>query len=378
MKKYCILFVYIFLFSICSFSQDDRLFENEWYLTELTIDGDKKLEPKDTEGLPVKLFFYKQNSADLFRTGVCDSQSGEVNFDSVNPEFTIISASQTLGGCNFFSDHSDIQNDYFNLYSLGKVLTYEFSENLGLLYLTITSVNGDKAIYSEPTPLERIDEGIWVLKELTIDSESILDPLNSRGEPVTTEFGLDMMGNYTFGSWICETSGGEINYISDNNNLFTVDNTASTLGGCEIAPGLNSTEIYNIDNNFFDFFSREDGLYVYVIIKGDNNSSSTKLIIHSESIGYAIYNRVTLSSKDFSKISFSIYPNPVIEELIISSSEYIENYKIEVFDLLGKLRISKSLLDSNSINVKNLSKGMYIVLLKDDFGNKATKKFVKN
>ncbi|WP_396603409.1 T9SS type A sorting domain-containing protein [Algibacter sp. R77976] len=38
-------------------------------------------------------------------------------------------------------------------------------------------------------------------------------------------------------------------------------------------------------------------------------------------------------------------------------------------DLVGRLRISKILSNAETINVESLSKGMYILSIKDDLGN---------
>ncbi|WP_298555720.1 T9SS type A sorting domain-containing protein [uncultured Algibacter sp.] len=85
----------------------------------------------------------------------------------------------------------------------------------------------------------------------------------------------------------------------------------------------------------------------------------------------------TTTSKN-KEIDVSIYPNPVKNELFISSSNNnLKNNEVEVYDLLGKLRISQTLSNSKSIHVEDLSIGVYMLRIKDDSGNTTTQKFVK-
>ncbi|WP_136481914.1 T9SS type A sorting domain-containing protein [Cognatitamlana onchidii] len=53
------------------------------------------------------------------------------------------------------------------------------------------------------------------------------------------------------------------------------------------------------------------------------------------------------------------------------------NCCIQVFDVLGRLKISEKLENSKPINVKTLSKGVYIIKIEDDLENTITKKFIK-
>lgn len=62
---------------------------------------------------------------------------------------------------------------------------------------------------------------------------------------------------------------------------------------------------------------------------------------------------------------FSVYPNPVIDELNINCSSAKGNMQIELLDMQGKVVLSKTIEAANqyNINVSNLSKGFYICRL---------------
>ena len=66
-----------------------------------------------------------------------------------------------------------------------------------------------------------------------------------------------------------------------------------------------------------------------------------------------------------------IYPNPVVDELFISNSN--EFKEALLFDVKGQMVNSFKLVDGlNSVSVKNLSKGTYILKM-----GTITKEFVK-
>ena len=63
--------------------------------------------------------------------------------------------------------------------------------------------------------------------------------------------------------------------------------------------------------------------------------------------------------------SVSIYPNPIQNELTISG----ENGTIELFDVSGKLLISKKHLNFSVLNVSDLNSGSYILKLTNENGS---------
>jgi dienelactone hydrolase len=83
-----------------------------------------------------------------------------------------------------------------------------------------------------------------------------------------------------------------------------------------------------------------------------------------------------------------IFPNPVMDELIVRSSEFGDNKirLIEIYDMLGQEVFHTSPVPLSSgrgdergevVNVTPLAPGIYFVILRDGQNNYATKKFVK-
>ena len=79
---------------------------------------------------------------------------------------------------------------------------------------------------------------------------------------------------------------------------------------------------------------------------------------------------------DINNYNISIYPNPANNIISINSS--IKINKVDVIDIYGKLIISKNIENNNySINVSNLSNGIYFIKFQTEVGIK-NEKFIKN
>jgi len=84
----------------------------------------------------------------------------------------------------------------------------------------------------------------------------------------------------------------------------------------------------------------------------------------------------TLSTNDFAINVFKIYPNPVKNELNIEFNTGMQT-QVEVYNVLGKRVISKTIYTSETIQTERLSDGIYILRLTQ--GNKTiSKKLIKN
>ncbi len=66
-----------------------------------------------------------------------------------------------------------------------------------------------------------------------------------------------------------------------------------------------------------------------------------------------------------SKNTLSIYPNPASDILFIDGLNSNETHTVKIFDLQGKLVESHIMNNSNSININNLNKGIYLVKIAD-------------
>lgn len=87
----------------------------------------------------------------------------------------------------------------------------------------------------------------------------------------------------------------------------------------------------------------------------------------------------TLSTDDYSKLNFTIYPNPGIDRFILELPASYPGLTMEVFDVLGKKIVHKNLDEFTSnpvINVTDWNKGVYLIKLSSE-NTVQTKKFIK-
>ena len=73
--------------------------------------------------------------------------------------------------------------------------------------------------------------------------------------------------------------------------------------------------------------------------------------------------------------AFDIYPNPATDIINIDVSGDLK-YEVTIFDLQGRMVISK--VNQSEINIQTLSKGTFLIEIKDlNSGQKVSKKIIK-
>lgn len=82
----------------------------------------------------------------------------------------------------------------------------------------------------------------------------------------------------------------------------------------------------------------------------------------------------SLSSKDFNKVDFEMYPNPAKTVLNINSNSKISN--ISIFEITGKRVLEVSEIVNNKLDVSHLNSGIYLLKAQDEYNNISTKKLI--
>ena len=141
------LLILILGISLNSFAQDSILFENSWYLQDLIINNESNLPPTNDEVQNILLEFFSDNN---FASYVCEALGGIVVFDNVNNNFTFSELSETLGGGCEQTPNFIYEGLYFSFYFNNVDNPFGYSILINgddSKTLTITSSNGDQAIY---------------------------------------------------------------------------------------------------------------------------------------------------------------------------------------------------------------------------------------
>jgi hypothetical protein len=128
-----------------SFSQDTRIFENVWHLTNVIVNGVNNIPPNGNMNInfasPTDFYAY-----------ACNTMHASVVFENNDTNFSASNYSYTLDFCNnppaesyqniyfpFFGEHNPV-----NVYNF----TYSITELMGVRTLTINSMFNQQAVYS--------------------------------------------------------------------------------------------------------------------------------------------------------------------------------------------------------------------------------------
>jgi len=121
------------------------------------------------------------------------------------------------------------------------------------------------------------------------------------------------------------------------------------------------------------------GFYYPIDVNNDGSYEVLQLVRHNGSednyqveLHYLDYSDA-LSLDNLSKTKIEVYPNPTNDKLIIKGNENL--ISVSIYNLLGKEVLSVK--NTNNIDVKGLSKGVYIIKIFDGVVQ-TNKKFIKN
>ena len=143
-------FYFLILFFACQIvkAQDNAIFENNWYLSNLIVDGKDNIPPSNNEVQRVLLEFNLAQKS--FSTNVCNGGYGEnVNFSTEANNFTFDYFIQTLVICDNL-ENAYFESLYFTFFSnhtFPNIFSYAISDDDGLKTLTITS-DPEQAIFT--------------------------------------------------------------------------------------------------------------------------------------------------------------------------------------------------------------------------------------
>ncbi len=164
-------------------------------------------------------------------------------------------------------------------------------------------------------------------------------------------------------------------YGPDSTASFTVSRTATDYS---FPLGVYFTVDGDAENGLdYPYFTQalvipadhEEGTYSIIALEdGMNEHTETIDVILEADDHYSISNGdvqliiddVVLGVNDPLNISFNIYPNPVMNNLIIQN-EHFEFNRIRIYNLLGQVMITDHAVGSKNIDVSDLSAGVYFL-----------------
>lgn len=206
----------------------------------------------------------------------------------------------------------------------------------------------------------------WYLEKVVIDNVETFTVSNTEVNQVALIFYEFEIEN--FETAVCNSLFGELEYIGVDS--FTFEFIAQTLIECDLYESAVFEAIY-----FSFFFSTADETFTYEISTAGNDYF---LVITNDDGNQAFYgNQPMMSTDTFMDVDFSFFPNPASDQLTIHLNER-QKVDISIFSMNGKLVFNQTLLQiENSLKINSLNKGVYFIVIEDEYGSKQTKKFIK-
>lgn len=113
-----------------------------------------------------------------------------------------------------------------------------------------------------------------------------------------------------------------------------------------------------------------------VVVKWPSGTVDTILNPDINSALMVVEGENVLQNISFNSALFNLYPNPVRDNLHISSKDGLTITTASIYDLSGRL-VKTLTVTNNIVNVVNFSQGTYIIVLQDTAGKQHTSKFIK-
>lgn len=177
--------------------------------------------------------------------------------------------------------------------------------------------------------------------------------------------------------------------------------THTATGGCSITGGYfyTGTTYPNFQNKYFfaDFCNAQIGtlnssntitwsqsITGYINTFGEDSNGELYVAVANDyatvtpSIIYKVIDS-SLSASEFEIADLSLYPNPAKTEIFIKNKTGKKLSKMNVFDLTGKLVLTKTVENNDvnpSVNIAALSSGLYMITAEDLTGNQYKSKLV--
>ncbi|WP_298778472.1 T9SS type A sorting domain-containing protein [uncultured Polaribacter sp.] len=149
-----------------------------------------------------------------------------------------------------------------------------------------------------------------------------------------------------------------------------------TIGKLWVNPTVSAAE--PVSDLTLETIDKTRNEFVAISMEASSNARTPNSVIDEIRIGTtweSVISDPTASVDEVFSSKFSVYPNPASEFVTISSE--LEVNKVEIFNLLGKRVISKTILSTGNLDISSLSKGVYLMKLTSG-DSVASKKLIKN
>ncbi len=170
-----------------------------------------------------------------------------------------------------------------------------------------------------------------------------------------------------------DNGGAVIIFLDSNENIINYN-----LIDDNNIPSINSGSRFGTSVCFYQNYNNDD--YPEMVVGAyfeDSDRGSIQILSLKSNSTYTNIETITNNKTT----DFSIYPNPATNNVTIDWNSNISISELNIYDISGRLVLSKK-IDTNtkniSTNISELSKGNYIIILKDNSDIKYGLQFIKN
>ncbi|PKP26107.1 MAG: hypothetical protein CVU03_05380 [Bacteroidetes bacterium HGW-Bacteroidetes-2] len=389
LNKKLSLFFILFI-SIFGNAQEIGLINNTWYVHSMSINSQIIEAPRFPE-MTVQAFF---GNNEMLNEMCCSGQLElEITFDNNQSTFEVNNVDTVIENCtnNDLNNFRDLYIDFFQD-NTASVFEYDIQEliaNMGnYLSLTITNLVGDTVeLYNSPHD-PQVDYYIfseyttWYLTGIIIDGTSHQISYETASQTAVT-FSIDG----SFNSQICGEIISKAAFINDDgggafgsgNFYIPCENIIFIPGDCD------DNSLTTIEQHYYSFLQNLVNGNIAIYQRGHADFSdvcgSIEIIelYDSETNSWVFLADCVepLSTNTFIQNSVVLYPNPVNDILFIQTTD-CNPCTVKIYTPNGKLLYKESLKASqDKIDVKELSTGIYFLVMENDIGTKQFQKFVK-
>lgn len=197
---------------------------------------------------------------------------------------------------------------------------------------------------------QQLFENDWYITKISIDNEDFFPP--DYDEEIGSRYHTHFENEFFITSG-CNSVVGEIDNLNDTDFIIT---TASiTMMGCPYP------DYDNYDNIYFNVFSGyENELFQYEV---SSDSNGLTLIITNPSGNKVFYGNQFLKTGEYENNNIRVYPNPITDKVTLSNIDSFGKINVRVYDMSGKLLVSKTLSEKKEIDLSHLKSGVYFMHL---------------
>jgi hypothetical protein len=204
-------------------------------------------------------------------------------------------------------------------------------------------------------------------------SATVTPSISVTSIPTSTQVGTNLTVNYKY----TVASAGKVSIAVTKNGGTNPWDYISTVGYMELDPAIAGTDV----TGAFTVAIPAETTPTSVLTGNESYRVTLELKDGSANWLAGDYNNTNynftaaplgIDKKNLAN-KLSVYPNPVTDVLRIANADNLANASFSIVDILGKTVVQSKTLNNDSIDVSNLSSGVYILSVSSEEGAKQFK-----